>query len=204
MAKTPAKDSFIRPESPDAETVTKSPNPPKEQKEPQPDRLALLLDPESGNVLWDRMRPSTKEQVRKAMTDPRAAKELGLVATGSAPAATSEDSAAMNAQLVMLLGVAFDLVGRMSVVAAKSRGYHPSAAEVLRWTEEEKQGAGSALVPLLNKYDIAGGKWKEEIAAGMVVGGVLLGKVMMLNAMQANLSASVTTATVPPVAPAAS
>jgi hypothetical protein len=124
-------------------------------------RLTIQLD-EYGAIAWDRMRPSTRDELlNKLKNDPRA---------GAIPTSQSHGSAEIFSD--PHAAMVFDLLGRLEVMLAM-RAYHCSQdqANVLLYTDQEKAILTGPLIKVLNKYGASWfTKYGDEIAlAGLLV-----------------------------------
>lgn len=142
--------------------------------EPDVIRLSVPVDRKTGKIIESAMRDTTRTRLASAL----AGSDLS-----SAPSKTA-DAAASSAVVVNML---YDLMGSAAVVLARSRGYHASAAEILRYTDEEKAMFSEPTIKVLNKYDLLGGKYADEIGLALVVGGVLASRIMAMNRAQAEI-----------------
>lgn len=147
-------------------------------------RLSIPFDPKTGKLAFDSMRASTKAKLVAALRDPAAREALGQDVTNTATA-PAED-AALNAMVVNML---YDVIGSVAVVLAKSRGFQASHAEVLRYTAEEKQAFAGPTLAVLNKYDLLGGKYADELLLLAAVGSVTASHVMALTQLSAGPAA---------------
>jgi|SRR5882672_2271651 len=127
--------------------------------DPKGSRFTIQLD-ENGNIAWDRMRPSTRDQLRAKLG------ESSKSAPPPGPSATSEIFSDPHAAML------FDLLGRLEVTMAM-RAYHCSQeqANILLYTDQEKAILTGPLVKVLNKYGASWfTKYGDEIAlAGLLV-----------------------------------
>ena len=135
-------------------------------------RISVQLTSD-GSIAWDRIRDTTKAQLRKALSDPNTGKQLGL-ADGSAAA-----------QLDMfdpsLCGVLYDSLSTALVGLARWRGgYTDEQAAVLRFNADEKKALGEPTARVLNKYGASFGKYQDEIALGLLLTTIITGKVTAL------------------------
>lgn len=175
MAKTPAKSSRTPGPSPVSidENVPAAPVSPVAPvaSEPEIVRLTLPLDP-AGKLRLDRMRPSTVDALRKMLDEPT----LRAV-RGEAGASTDAADPAVNAVIV---NVIYDAIGSLAVLLARSKGYTEEHANLLRYTAEEKSAMGPLTVKVLEKHNLLGGKYADEIALVTTIGAITVGHVMAL------------------------
>jgi hypothetical protein len=131
--------------------------------DPKGSRLTIQLD-ESGGIAWDRMRPSTKEQlIGKLKDDPR------FKSTGTAPGAAASSGDIFSDPHAAML---FDLVGRLEVTLAM-RAYRctQEQANILLYTDQEKAILTGPLVKVLNKY---GASWMTKYGDEITLAGLLV------------------------------
>lgn len=143
------------------------------EKESTIPRLGVPFNPDTGKIVFEGMRPSTKEKIRVLLDDDRIAKELGVasMATGS--------SAENDALAGVAVNVLYDAVGSLAVILAKSRGFG-SHAELLRYTEQEKAQLSAPTLKVLSKYDLLGGKYADELLLLAAVGSITAGHIMAM------------------------
>lgn len=142
-------------------------------------RLSVPINPKTGKLDFDSMRASTREKLKAALADPAARAALGDAGGG---VALSADDAALNGVLVNML---YDVIGSIGVVVAQTRGFQAAHAEVLRYTEQEKAILAPTTLKVLNKYNLLGGKYADEIALVAAVGSVTAGHIMALRQLAA-------------------
>ncbi len=139
-------------------------------------RLTIPIDPTSGRVKWDRLRSpdKTKEAIGKLLTDPRL------------QVSTDAENRALNA---LVINVLYDAVSAVAIIVARSRGFSGSEAELLRYTEQEKAAFSAPTLKVLEKYNLLGGKYADEIMLLAAVGSVTGAHVMAMQ--QAHAKAAV-------------
>jgi len=191
MAKTTAKTAksvsepipSTHPASP-AFVSSASPDKPSEKAETeQIPRLGVPFDPKTGKIVFEGMRPSTKDKIRTLLDDDRLSKELGVTSNVS-----SASSAENDALAGIVVNVLYDTVGSLAVILAKSRGFG-SHAELLRYTEQEKAQLAAPTLKVLSKYDLLGGKYADELLLLAAVGSITAGHIMAMTHAAAALSA---------------
>jgi hypothetical protein len=154
----------------DATPVSTPPN----EKESTIPRLGVPFDPTTGKIVFEGMRPSTKEKIRTLLDDDRISKELGVSANVSGVSSAENDALAG-----VVVNVLYDAIGSLAVILAKSRGFG-SHAELLRYTEQEKQTLSAPTLKVLGKYDLLGGKYADELLLLAAVGSITAGHVMAM------------------------
>jgi hypothetical protein len=142
------------------------------EKESTIPRLGVPYDTKTGKIVFDGMRPSTREKLKTLIDDDRLPKELGI---GSS-AVSSADNDALSAIVVNVL---YDAIGSIAVILAKNRGFGDHA-EILRYTAAEKEQFSAPTLKVLNKYDLLGGKYADELLLIAAVGTVTTGHVMAM------------------------
>lgn len=154
------------------------------EKEPIIPRLGVPFDPVTGKIVFDGMRPSTKEKIRVLLDDARIAKELGI---GSNAVASAEN----DAFAALVVNVLYDAIGSLAVIMAKSRGYGEHA-EILRYTEQEKASFAAPTIAVLNEFDLLGGKHANKLLLLAAVGTVTAGHIAAMQQAAAS-RATITT-----------
>lgn len=144
------------------------------EKESTIPRLGVPYDTNTGKIVFEGMRPSTKDKIRVLLDDPRIAKELGVSANVS-----SASSAENDALAGVVVNVLYDAIGSLAVILAKSRGFG-SHAELLRYTEQEKEQLAAPTLKVLSKYDLLGGKYADELLLVAAVGSITAGHIMAM------------------------
>lgn len=140
------------------------------------ERFAVPLDPATGAFQFENMRPATKKKLLDAIGKiPQDEKNAG--------AATSAEEQALNALLVNVL---FDLVGFGAMIVARQQGYSVAAAQKLAYTEQEKSTFMAPTIAVLNKYNLLGGKWREELALLAIVSITTFGHVQAMKKADAD------------------
>lgn len=151
-------------------------------------RLTLPVDPKTGFIAWDRVRSpeKTENTLRRVFADSKLSPR---------PIATPEDSAALNAVVVNVL---YDAVGLLAVVVARSRGFAEDTARLLRFTADEKAALAPQTVKVLDKYNLLGGKYADEITLLIAVGGIVGGHVLLMQDAERKLAAPIPTTPMQP------
>jgi hypothetical protein len=111
------------------------------------DRVSIALDPKSGAIQWDIMRPATVEKLREGLRNPESIKRLRL-----APATAAAASKAPTANDLALCGVLYDAASAIAVSLARAAGYSADHAEVLRYSAEEKATLLEPTAKVFAKY----------------------------------------------------
>lgn len=151
---------------------------------PELDRLAVTLDAQ-GAIVFDGMRPTTKTRLRTALADPRVARELNLSAPAVGVATLSADDAALT---MLVINALYDAVSGLGVAVARARGFHETSANLLRFTTDEKDKLAGPTMSVLNKYDLLGGKYKEEILLLVAIGSMTAGHVTAMQHAELEMS----------------
>lgn len=137
-------------------------------------RLAITLDAK-GRVQWDRMRESTKAQVRAILTDAETAMALGVSAPIPTVAAPIELALAATGAINQILTLA---VARMT---GAPRSILESA---MPFTAQESQSIAEPLARVMGKYmGTVLTKWADEAALALAVLAVAQAKIMLVQAM---------------------
>jgi len=140
-------------------------------------RLTVPIDSKTGFIAWDRLRSpdKTANVLKRVFTDSR---------LSPARSESPEDSAALNAVVVNVL---YDAIGMIAVVAARTRGYSETSAQLLRYTADEKAALAPQTVKVLNKYNLLGGKYADEITLLVAVAGITGAHVMAMQEAEAKI-----------------
>jgi hypothetical protein len=154
----------------DSPSVSTPPN----EKESTIPRLGVPFDPTTGKIVFEGMRPSTKEKIRTLLDDDRISKELGV-----SPNVSSASSPENDALAGVVVNVLYDAIGSLAVILAKSRGFG-THAELLRYTEQEKAQLAAPTLKVLGKYDLLGGKYADELLLVAAVGSITAGHIMAM------------------------
>lgn len=153
-----------------------------ERKNPSENpRLSLPYNPETGKIDFSSMRASTREKLKRALADPSATEALGTSAATIEGA--PDQSAALNTMIVNTL---YDAISSLAVVLAKSRGFQATHAEMLRYTQQEKEMFAPLTINVLNKYDLLGGKYAEEMMLLAAIGAATATHVQAMTAAAAS------------------
>lgn len=137
----------------------------------QGQRLSVTLT-DDGSIAWDRMRPATREQLRKAFSDPAAAQQLGLQAGTS-----TGDDGGLDAS--SLAGILYSSASTLMMGLARRSGYTTEQAAVLAFTPEEINMLAPTTGKVLNKW-IPTGKYQDEMLLGLMLTTVISGKLALL------------------------
>lgn len=136
------------------------------------ERLSVPIDTKTGKIAENAMRDSTKSKLIAALD-------------GSTLTARVSSNAPDDGSAAAIVGVLYDVIGSAAVLMAKSRGYSDRAAELLRYTEQEKALLMPPTLKVLAKYDLFGGKWADEIALAVTVGSITAAHVMAMQRVDA-------------------
>lgn len=132
-------------------------------------RLSVQLD-DSGRIAWDRMRPATREQLTKVLSDPQVSQLTGQ----PAPAA-----AAPGIETAMLAGVIYNAASSLMVALARRSGYTAEQASVLAFTGPEVEQLGPLTGKVLDKW-LPAGKYQDEMLLALALVATVGGKVSLL------------------------
>jgi hypothetical protein len=143
-----------------------------ETDEPTGKRLGIQLGAD-GKIEWDRLRLSTREELRTMLADPRIASELG-----AAPlAAESGGGGDLDAATI---GMLYGALGALMMGAAKMAGYPDDQASTLQFTADERAALLDPTNRVLSKYTGALGAWQDEIMLAFALGSIVTAKVTSL------------------------
>jgi len=143
-------------------------------------RMSVQLT-DDGGIAWDRMRPATRDQLRKALSDPAAVAQLGLT-TGSTAAAA--DDVIDGASLATII---YGASSTIMVAIARRAGYTNEQAGVLAFTPQETEQLGPLTGKVLNKW-LPTGKYQDELILGLMLTTVISGKLALLRRTAAVVS----------------
>jgi hypothetical protein len=136
--------------------------------EPTGKRIGIQLDAD-GRIAWDRLRASTRDELKNMIADPRLAEELG-----SAPRVNGD---ALDPSTV---GMLYGALGSLMVGAAKAMGYPEDQALSMQFTADERDALLTPTSKVLQKYTGALGAWEDEIMLSFALGSILIAKVSAL------------------------
>lgn len=142
-----------------------------EREEPEGKRLGLQLGPD-GKIEWDRLRASTREELRVALADPRVRTELGVDMGPSPGAGGTVDS--------NTVGMLYGAIGGLLVAGAKAMGYTDESAAGLQFTPDERAALIDPTRAVLEKYSFTLGQYEEEIMLTFTLGSLLFAKAQGL------------------------
>lgn len=145
--------------------------------EPAVKRIAVPVDTATGKAMLETMRPATIAELKTALDSDSARAVLG----NAAAVATSTHDPALNAALV---GVLFDSLGAIGVALASRKGYSDPAAAKLAFNDRDKAILTPPTVRVLEKYNVLGGKYADEIALAAALLAVIAGKAQEMNAAE--------------------
>ena len=135
--------------------------------EPTGKRIGIQLDAD-GRIAWDRLRASTREELKNMIADPRIAEELG-----AAPRVSSSGAAIDPSTVGMLYGA----LGSLMVGAAKAMGYPEDQALSMQFTKDERDALLIPTSKVLEKYAGSLGEWEDEIMLTFALGSIIAAKV---------------------------
>lgn len=130
----------------------------------------MQLTDDGTRIAWDRLRPDTREKLRRVLADPDVAKQLGT------PAAATDNAVGDP----LIIGVLYDAVSSIMVSIARASGYPVDRAAVLRFNAEEKQLLAAPTAAVLAKYSGFLGAYQEEAALAMLLTALIGAKVTLL------------------------
>lgn len=152
--------------------------------EPQDDisRLSFAVDSQ-GNVLWDRMRGKTKEQLKDILTKPETAKALGITQEQASQAVEVFDPA--------WTGSLYDSLGKIeAMVAGGMLKLSPEVTErVFTYSTMEKEKLAGPTAKVINKYAAVWMvQFKDEIALAFLLVTMTLMKVQIAKTLAATMN----------------
>lgn len=116
------------------------------------ERIAIVVDTQTGKAQWDTMRPSTRARLRKVLADdPRAAIELGI-ASAPASATSVEDQKALLVLGAMLTKAVYGGLGSLLVIGVQRMGAPEDAAQVMRFTEAQQEAWREPTMAIMHQY----------------------------------------------------
>jgi hypothetical protein len=140
-------------------------------------RVSFPMDAQ-GNILWDRMREKTKDQLKSILGNPDTAKVLG-VESPAPPSVEVFDPA--------WTGTVLEALGKMEAFAASKMYKIDSdiSEKVFTYSEREKEKIAPPLAKVINKY---ASTWmvqfKDEIALAFLFATITAVKLQMATALQ--------------------
>jgi hypothetical protein len=139
------------------------------------DRLTIPLD-KDGRPDFASMRDKTRERVRKVISDPAVARELGIT-PDAAPAAKVLPRELTMAAVTMISQLETIIIARVTKAPAAI------VLAVAPYTPEEKELIAPALENVLNKYSPAVlNKWSDEIALTVLLSTLTMRKIEAVRA----------------------
>lgn len=142
------------------------------------DRLTIPLD-KDGRPDFASMRDKTRDRVRKIVSDPAVARELGIV-SDAAPAVSTLPPFVTRAAIQALSQLDTIIVSRATGAPASV------VLAIAPYTEKEADAIAPALESVLNKY---GGsilnKWGDEVALLTLLGAITMQKIEAVRAAMA-------------------
>jgi hypothetical protein len=160
-------------------TPAPAPAPEPARAKSEADRLTIPLD-KDGLPDFGSMRDKTRERVKKIVSDPAVARELGLDDAKSSPAVSTIPPFLTRAVVNALSQLDTIVIARITGAPA------PIVLAVAPYTQEEKDAIAPALESILNKY---GGKvlnkWGDEVALLTLLSAITLQKVEAVRAAMA-------------------
>lgn len=137
------------------------------------ERLSFPLTKE-GDLDLDSLRSGTREKLRRALHNDKVRAELFGASGPGAPSA-----ARLTPDDLALAGVLYDALGALFVSAARASGYPLDAAEMLRYSEQEKRALIEPTARVFAKY--AGNfAYMDELMLGVAFTTITLGKLSLL------------------------
>lgn len=138
------------------------------EQAPTGKRLGIQVDAD-GRIEWDRLRASTREELRVMFSDPRVASELGVAPRAAASGGTTIDGATV--------GMLYGALGSLMVGAAKAFGYPDDQALTMQFTAEERDALLTPTSRVLEKYAGSLGEWEDEIMLTFALGSIITAKI---------------------------
>lgn len=130
-----------------------------------------------------KMQAGNRERLAKLLKKGDTLKQLGLV--DERPAAVAAAPAVPAGEIEILLArKAASVCGLLAVLAVQRAGYRPDQAAMMAFTAEDEAQIAPAVLAVLNKYQILGGKYAEEIALVSAVGITVYNKYQLMLAAQ--------------------
>lgn len=175
MAKTPAQppkpNKPSKPENSPAPAVPVEPT----RAKSETDRLTIPLD-KDGRPDFASMRDKTRERVRKLVSDPSVARELGI-APDAAPSVATLPPFVTGAVLTGINQLEILFIARMTKAPASV------IVPIAVYTPEERAAIEPALDNVLNKYGGSLiGKWGDELALAVLLSSITMRKIEAVRA----------------------
>lgn len=140
---------------------------------PAVERLAVTLRAD-GTIETESMRSGTRDKLKKALSDGSLAARLGL---SSSPVAGG-DAAFFVPEVC---GILYDSISKLMIAFAVRAGFPAqNAIDVLPFTPEEKAALAPITGKVLDKWLPIGGKYQDEALLGMMLFGIVNGKLALL------------------------
>lgn len=147
-------------------------------------RISVQLSTDKSAIDFEGMTPETRDKLRQLLASPEARQQLGVQ-----PPAAGQTEPELPTEALM--GPLFDALGLVLVGLARRAGYSEVQARVLLFSADEQQLLCPLASKVLDKYFPDGlGAWKEEIALGVVLGGIAMRKQDLLRASRAPMHAN--------------
>jgi hypothetical protein len=125
-----------------------------------------------------RMNPTNKTKLARMLRRGDTLKELGIEPT-AAPAQLGAVADPTSAALDTMLGTkAVELFGLLAVLGAKRAGYADEHAQLMAFRPQQREALAPAVVRILGKYNLLGGKYAEEVAVLALAAGMLADNYM--------------------------
>jgi hypothetical protein len=140
-------------------------------------RVTIPVTADGERIDWERFR--RPDLLRKLVSDPEFAAHVGVNGT---PLLDTPPAITFDADMV---GIAFELVGSISIIVARALGATADEAVMMRWTEHEKTAVSPLLLKTLNKHSGRLGEYQEEWLLGLSVTGVIGGKILTVQRARA-------------------
>jgi hypothetical protein len=171
-----------------AATAEQSQQTERQEREPRPGapvkRLAIPFD-SNGKVMWDTMRASTKEEVRKVVE--------GMLRDRELAASFGIDKPLVEVFPPEWTGALYDALGAVeTALAPKLFGIDSKiAAQIFPFTLAEKEKLAGPTSKVINKYAVDWMiRFKEEIALLMLLASITYAKVMAAKMAQQLMTAA--------------
>jgi len=175
VAKTPSTSTENAVTAPDLVESDQGGSPGVESdSEPDIQRLAIPIDKQTRKILYERMRPGTRDELRRSLA------LSGDLAPGAA-SVTPNDVTVTDEMSAVLVNVVYDAISSIAIMVARAKGFDRSDAELLRYTAEEKQAFIAPTMRVLAKYDLTSGKYADEIMLTVIVGMTTANKIQALS-----------------------
>jgi len=139
-------------------------------------RLSFAVDA-GGNVMWDRMRGKTKEELKRIISSPETAKALGLDTPAAQPVEVFDPA---------WTGSLYDAIGKLEAWGASKLYKIPAdiADQAFTYSEAEKAKLAGPTAKVINKYAAVWMvQFKDEIALAFLIVTITAVKLQMASAL---------------------